>query len=636
MSSKEHIIEVVGKYINTKVVDSAIMINGEWGSGKTFFVKKILCPFIEEELGRKYIYVSLNGISRTDDISKEIFIKRLTSKDVELPNWMKKVKSYGVEVGKVIFDKFSISDDSVDYTSLISLKDYVLVFDDLERSLIEIKELLGYMNRFVEHESVPMIIVANESEIGAGLLIKNQEMKYYLATLDAFDFEKNVDKNELGLKPQDNNEKLNPNKIKKRIDYLFGLDIDYYQIKEKLISKTILYQPNIKEVYKHILDNYEFCEDEKEVLIKNRDSIVSKFINENHNNLRTLQFIFANFFTICIALREFGFVDNEKDTILRSILEYLTALSIKYKKGSVVVPWSEEGEYGQISLSGELWAFDYMLGFAFVNEIVLNSYLDLDRLIFCIEKYVEEQRKNGLTSNDPLNFLSNWWYMNDEEVIALLESVIKNISDNTYQFNVYVKVLSYLITLEGIGFNINIDEVFTMMQKNIRESDSTDIPKFETFGHSVDEKYFDRFNKYINQLNEDIKGRQVDVFKNKINDFLLTTENWSNKFEEYVIEHKNDFLNRNRFFSLIDISDFCNAIIGSNSLDIINIRSAIDSVYNFSNLKDYYSSDLDNIKEILSRVMVIKESKKNEFGLIKTNHLGYFIAQLEKYIVKLS
>jgi len=35
-------------------------------------------------------------------------------------------------------------------------------------------------------------------------------------------------------------------------------------------------------------------------------------------------------------------------------------------------------------------AFDYMLGFAFVNEIVFDSYLDLDRLIFCIEKYVEE------------------------------------------------------------------------------------------------------------------------------------------------------------------------------------------------------------------------------------------------------
>jgi len=68
--------------------------------------------------------------------------------------------------------------------------------------------------------------------------------------------------------------------------------------------------------------------------------------------------------------------------------------------------------------------------------------------------------------------------MNDEEVITLLESVIKNISDDTYHFNVYMNVLYYFITFEGIGFNTNVDEVFTMIQRNIRESDSTEIPWF--------------------------------------------------------------------------------------------------------------------------------------------------------------
>lgn len=636
MSSKEFIIEVIEKYINSKVIDSAVMINGEWGSGKTYFIQKILCPFIESKLNRKCIYVSLNGVSRTDDISKEIFIRSLPINDVKLPNWLQKIKSYGVEVGKVVFDKFSISDESVDYSSLANIKECILIFDDLERSLIEIKELLGYINRFVEHESVPTIIVANEGEIGAELLLRNQEMKYYLATLDVFDFQNKESQDKFGLKAQEENIKLNPKEIKKRIDYLFGLEIDYYQIKEKLISKTILYQPNIKEVYNYILVNYDFVKDEHEVLIKNRDNIVSRFLNENHNNLRTLQFILSNFSSICIELRNFDFMNNEKDTVLRNILEYLTALSINYKKGSPIMPWTEEGEYGQVSFSGELWAFDYMLGFAFINDLVFDSYLDTDRLIFCINKYVEEQRKSGLSSTDPLNFLSSWWNMSDDEVINLVQRVVKNIEKNTYQFNTYLNVLSYLITLEGIGFNINVDEVFTIMQSNIRKSCSADIPRLETFGHSVDEKYQDKFNEYINQLNEDIKGRQVDVFKNKINDFFVPTENWSNKFEDYVREHKNDFLNRNKFFSLIDASDFCNAIIGANSSDIINVRQAINSVYNFSNLKDYFSSDLTNIELILQQIKTITASNKEVFGLIKTNHLGYFIAQLEKYVVRLT
>ncbi len=636
MSNQEYIIEVIKNYINSKVIDSAIMINGEWGSGKTYFVQKILNPFIENELQKKCIYVSLNGVSKTDDISKEIFIKSLPVNDIKLPSWLQKVKSYSVEVGKVVFDKLSISDDTVDYSSLTNIKDCVLVFDDLERSLIEIKEILGYINKFVEHESVPTIIVANEVEIGAELLLKNQEQKYYLATLDAFDFKKKESPNIYGTIDYEKNGKLTPKEIKKRIDYLFGLEIDYYQIKEKLISKTVLFQPNIKEVYKYILDNYDFFEDEYEVLINNRDNIVNRFLNENHNNLRTLQFILTNYSYICNELRNFDFMENEKDTVLRNILEYLTALSIRYKKGSTIVPWTEEIEYGQISFSGDLWAFDSMLGFAFINDMVFDSYLDSDRLIFCVNKYVDEQRKSALSVTDPLNYLSSWWRMSDSEVINLVDKVVKSIENNTYQFDTYISVLSYLITLEGIGFNINVDEVFTNMQSNIRKSNSIVIHRYEMFGHSVDEKYQDKFNKYINQLNEELKGRQVEVFKNKVNDCFATNENWSYNFEEYVREHKNEFLNRNKFFSLFDTSDFCNAIIAANSNDIINVRQAINSIYDFSNIKDYFSSDLANIKLLLQQINLIAESNIKKFGLIKTNHLHYFIEQLEKYVERLT
>lgn len=41
----------------------------------------------------------------------------------------------------------------------------ILIFDDLERANIDVKELYGYINRFVEHNRFKVIVVCNSTEI---------------------------------------------------------------------------------------------------------------------------------------------------------------------------------------------------------------------------------------------------------------------------------------------------------------------------------------------------------------------------------------------------------------------------------------------------------------------------------------
>ena len=48
---------------------------------------------------------------------------------------------------------------------LLNTKDYILIFDDLERCSINIINLLGYINFFVEHQSYKVILIANEKEL---------------------------------------------------------------------------------------------------------------------------------------------------------------------------------------------------------------------------------------------------------------------------------------------------------------------------------------------------------------------------------------------------------------------------------------------------------------------------------------
>ena len=41
----------------------------------------------------------------------------------------------------------------------------MIVFDDLERCSIDITDLLGYINSFVEHEGVKVVVLADEGRI---------------------------------------------------------------------------------------------------------------------------------------------------------------------------------------------------------------------------------------------------------------------------------------------------------------------------------------------------------------------------------------------------------------------------------------------------------------------------------------
>ena len=73
----EDLVESILDYIRSDYTDYAIMINGEWGSGKTYFWNNKIKPKIDgmQFNGKKYstIYMSLYGISNLEENSKKIF-----------------------------------------------------------------------------------------------------------------------------------------------------------------------------------------------------------------------------------------------------------------------------------------------------------------------------------------------------------------------------------------------------------------------------------------------------------------------------------------------------------------------------------------------------------------------------------
>ena len=75
----EDLVESILDYVRADYTDYAIMINGEWGSGKTYFWNNRIRNKIEslQLNGKQYttIYMSLYGISNLEEISKKIFIE---------------------------------------------------------------------------------------------------------------------------------------------------------------------------------------------------------------------------------------------------------------------------------------------------------------------------------------------------------------------------------------------------------------------------------------------------------------------------------------------------------------------------------------------------------------------------------
>ena len=95
-------------YLKNDITGGAIMLTGEWGSGKSYYVKNELKPFIEkkgnDKVKHKCVIVSLYGLSDTFEISKAIYTELRTiikSPSTEAGN---SAKAVGKIIGKTIFN----------------------------------------------------------------------------------------------------------------------------------------------------------------------------------------------------------------------------------------------------------------------------------------------------------------------------------------------------------------------------------------------------------------------------------------------------------------------------------------------------------------------------------------------------
>lgn len=155
----------------------------------------------------------------------------------------------------------------------------------MERCCLPINEILGYINRLVEHNKCKIIVLANEKEIGKINLNQRLEDKYQVVLSGKkllLDKTKKSDRD-------DTIESLDIKKLQDETKELFNEDILYKSIREKVIGLTIRYEPQMDVAYDSLVSNYSRNERFHRYLIESKSDILKYFYEEDCYNLRTLR-----------------------------------------------------------------------------------------------------------------------------------------------------------------------------------------------------------------------------------------------------------------------------------------------------------------------------------------------------------
>jgi len=151
--------------------DFAVMLNGPWGAGKTYFIKGYLKERCDEAVSTDsrqpldYLYASLYGVRSVSEITDQFFAQAHPIMNSKAARLLGSVVSHAFN-GYVGTDVNSSTENkSIIQEMVLKLEGRVLIFDDLERCAMRLSEVMGFINAYVEHEGLKVIVIASEDDI---------------------------------------------------------------------------------------------------------------------------------------------------------------------------------------------------------------------------------------------------------------------------------------------------------------------------------------------------------------------------------------------------------------------------------------------------------------------------------------
>lgn len=465
----DNIYDTIIRYFSSQENDFAVMINGEWGCGKTYFIKNHIDT--AEKIGNKncyLIYIPISGTTSISDIKSQITMSILEKADKNFLQNLKKVKKRNPIFKIIEALKNEKINTTIDIASIIIdtlykrtymgseielRREILLVIDDLERYAGDIHELFAFMHNNYVLRGIHLIYIANEkaipdSEDETGSLIKGIPL-----------INKNTSELYICI----------PDDI-----HIPRKKTPYKEMKEKFIRYTIYFPAVDRHIIENVINEHtKFTDSQFRKLYLNSSN--KRLINDELHkfrltNLRTLMssidcfdyfissqkisdpllqiHLFMNILVINDYEKKGKYEPSaQKNQISKSFSEYLSD-----KGYSVDTPNAYYNNDGNATQTKNFIAFAYQ---DVILEYLHNGYVEKSKISNFIQTYyqnfndIEKALRNILPAKA----------MEEQELDIIISKIIESINNKTLPFGRILKASGFLSEVEKISTVLN-DQIY--------------------------------------------------------------------------------------------------------------------------------------------------------------------------------
>jgi len=599
----------------------AVMIDGPWGSGKTYFIKNVVIPELREHQNVIYFsvygYESLNSLK--SDLIGNLFISSL-GKGMDGSDTRSKVDD-AISVAKGALDVFgdklssfkSLASVASDLVIKKKLKEQsgaenpaVLVIDDLERisSDIHISDLLGLLlTELIEPYGYRVIIVGNSKEFSK------------------YEFDK------------------------------------FKKIREKIISRIFPFSFNLKNVKAEFFSksNIEYLKNDSEYLV----DILADYAqhNEEHINLRTLEFILNTFSLINADIDEY--LENspkeksEETNIKRSAFLNLFVIANEYREGRLIreelpslnrllytknyyfvhVNDNEEKSKAE-KIKDRYHGYSNFQKFIMysneINDAIFNGVFDAKSFV---EKWVELFKPSNKISH--LNALAGFRDMTDIQLKKLQEQLLVDSQSETVTVDNIMSTLNNFLYFDENNIYFVDDLYLPKLLGRLRDvAEKEALQKSELF--DTDDIYF-RFSVIAD--NSEVMTKVKAIFKSASD---AKRKKDTTVLLDAIFSGDDQILNNIRHIGLK--TNLFRDVLDSEYLkkDLLVVRTKAPKLDKYlrseyirvSNVKDYPKNEASDIEELITKVKEFV-TYSDKIGKIDKFNLNELLKTLDKVLNKL-
>ena len=576
--------EYIKHYLEKDKTKSAIMLTAPWGAGKSYYIQNELTPFFNENNIDSPVIVSLYGINNITDINRNLYFelrfRKIKTKKIK---FNKQAKATTVTIGKTVLKGLTsaagidlcLSEKDLNklYKS-VDFKRKLIIFEDIERTNIDLLEFLGYINNLVEQDGAKVLLVANEQ-----ILINYESAEKYTDATK-----------------------------------------EYLKIKEKTVSDTLTYTENQRVALQNIISIFKCEKLDAFANEENINKIMVIFRDLNERNLRSFLFVCqktTDMYSYLLKDYSEEFIEN----IFFSNLIFL----LKMRRGEHQI-WKE-----QINVSYSLGSEKYPLlkfCYDYINNYIIEpSDIDEDYAQFSDAKLYDMKKSHDDVDVSIIFSFATETECNIRKAIANIETRLSDISDISFYW--YGALSNYLICITQF-VDCDISKCLELLVANLRGR-GTKINHAHVFRATIvieDANKAEEFKKQKARMIAELNPIQNSLF-----DFDYKPCN-VNGFCENVYQQSGRIIAEKAFMQKLNTTEFANMIFNCTADNISSIRLMFGNIYASSNVNEFLANDKNSLIQLVE--LLKKHEIPESFDKIQIMQYEYLIHNLNAYIEQLT